>query len=167
MMHLNWVAVVCAAIIPLLTGFVWYNPKTFGTIWMNATGVTPEQGKAMNMPLVFGMTFLFGLFLAGALLPIVIHQMGYYSILMGNNDLANPDSEVSKAAKAFMDVNGSNFRTFKHGMFHGGMAGLFIALPVLGVNALFEGKGRAYILVNAGYWILTMGLMGGVVCAFA
>ena len=63
MMHLNWVAVVCAAIIPLLTGFVWYNPKTFGTIWMNAAGVTPEQGKAMNMPLVFGMTFLFGLFL--------------------------------------------------------------------------------------------------------
>ena len=33
---------------------------------------------------------------------------------------------------------------------HGSMAGLFIALPVLGVNALFEGKGWKYILVFVG-----------------
>ena len=38
---------------------------------------------------------------------------------------------------------------------------------VIGINALFERKGFKYIAINAGYWILCLGLMGGVLCAFA
>ena len=44
--------------------------------------------------------------------------------------------------------------------------GLFLALPILGTNALFERKGFKYIAVNAGYWILTIALMGGLLCAW-
>jgi hypothetical protein len=98
---------------------------------------------------------------------VVIHQTHYYSILADNKDMLDANSDISKATKAFMDVNGSNFRTFKHGLLHGSLMGLFFAMPVLGINALFEGRGRNYILVNTGYWMLTMGLMGGVICAFA
>lgn len=167
MMQLNWLAVLGAGIIPLLTGFVWYHPKVLGNAWMKSINMTEEDLKGANMPLIFGLTFLFGLFIAGALLPIVIHQMSYYSILMNNKDMADPNSAVSQATKTFMDVNGSNFRTFKHGTFHGALTGLFLALPVVGVGALFERKGRNYILIHAGYWILTLALMGGVICAFA
>ena len=167
MMQLNWLAVIGAGLIPLLTGAVYYNPKVLGNAWMKSINMTEEDLKGANMPLIFGLTFLFGLFIAGALLPIVIHQMAYYSILMNNKDMADPNSAVSQATKAFMDVNGSNFRTFKHGTLHGALTGLFIALPVVGVGALFERKGRNYILIHAGYWILTLALMGGVICAFA
>ena len=166
-MHLNWIVIISSALIPLLTGFVWYNPKTFGTIWMKASGVTPEQGKDANMPLIFGLTLLFGALLAGAITTIVIHQTHYYSILAGNMDVFNPTTEAGKSAQAFMDVNGSNFRTFKHGAFHGTIAALLFAMPVVGVGALFEGKGRNYILVHTGYWVLTLALMGGVISAFA
>ena len=167
MIQLNWLAVIGAGVIPLLTGYIYYNPKVFGNAWMKSINMTEEDLKGANMPLIFGLTFLFGLFIAGALLPIVIHQMAYYSILMDNKDMADPNSAVSQATKAFMDVNGSNFRTFKHGAFHGALTGLFLALPVVGVGALFERKGRNYILIHAGYWILTLALMGGVICAFA
>ena len=67
----------------------------------------------------------------------------------------------------FMAKYGSNFRTFKHGVFHGVLAGIFFALPVLATNALFERKGFKYIAVNAGYWIITIALMGGIICQFA
>lgn len=167
MMQLNWLPIIGSALIPLLTGFVWYNPKTFAPIWMKASGVTEEQGKSMNMPLIFGITLLLGVFLASAMVMMVIHQTHYYSILADNKDMLDANSDISKATKAFMDVNGSNFRTFKHGLFHGTLMGLFFAMPVLGINALFEGRGRNYILVNTGYWMLTLGLMGGVICAFA
>ena len=58
---------------------------------------------------------------------------------------------------------GGNFMTFKHGALHGGLVGVLIAFPVLGTNAIFEQKSAKYILINAGYWILTMSLMGGVI----
>lgn len=166
-MHLNWIVIIGSAIIPLLTGFVWYNPKTFAPIWMKASGITPEQGKDANMPLIFGLTALLGVLLAGAITTIVIHQTHYYSILANNMTVFDPASDAGKSAQAFMDANGSNFRTFKHGLFHGALSGFLLAMPILGINALFEGKGRNYILVNTGYWMLTMGLMGGVICAFA
>ena len=35
-----------------------------------------------------------------------------------------------------------------------------------GTNALFERKGFRYIAVNAGYWILTLMIMGGIICQF-
>ena len=31
-------------------------------------------------------------------------------------------------------------------------------------NAMFEAKGFTYITVNAGYWIISLALMGGIVC---
>jgi hypothetical protein len=79
--------------------------------------------------------------------------------------MADPiNSEGAKYFKDFMSKHGSNFRTFKHGMFHGIMAGLFFVLPVMGTNALFERKGFKYIAVNCGYWILCLGIMGGIIC---
>ena len=37
---------------------------------------------------------------------------------------------------------------------------------IKGTNALFERKGAMYILINAGYWIVTLGIMGGIVCGW-
>ncbi len=167
MLQLNWIVIIGSGIIPLLTGMIWYNPKTFGTIWMKASGVSEEQGKSMNMPLIFGLVLVFGIFISMALMSMVIHQVHYYSILANNKGMMDPNSDISKATQAFMDVNGANFRTFKHGVLHGVLGALFFAMPIVGVAALFEGKGRNYILVHTGYWVLTLGLMGGIISAFA
>jgi len=65
-----------------------------------------------------------------------------------------------------VDKYGDHFRTFKHGLFHGVLAAITLALPVLGITALFERKPAKYILVNLGYWIVSMALMGGLLAAF-
>ncbi len=56
--------------------------------------------------------------------------------------------------------------TFGHGAFHGALLGVFVAMPVMVTNSLFEMKSFANMLINVGYWIANMALMGGVLGAF-
>ena len=164
-MHFNYLVILSTALIPLLVGFVWYNPKTFGGAWQRASGVTQQTMEGANMGKIFGLTFLCGLLLAFVLPLLVIHQTGVHSALMPTVDTAGSENFAYFAS--FMEKYGENFRTFKHGALHGFMSGLFIATPVLGVNALFERKSFTYVAINAGYWIVSMALMGGVICQWA
>lgn len=158
-MEMNFLIFFAAALVPMLTGFIWYNPKVMGTVWMNASGMTEEKMKGANMGLIFGLSYVLSLLLAFGLSGIVIHQFGVFSLVGGDAELFS-----SGTAAAFMGEYGENFRTFKHGVLHGVIAGFAIALPILGTNALFERKGFKYIAVNVSYWIITMGIMGGVLC---
>ena len=75
--------------------------------------------------------------------------------------------DVQKALpsyKVFMDDYGTAFRTFKHGALHGTMAGILFAFPIVAINALFERKSWKLIFVYAGYWIITLAIMGGIIC---
>jgi hypothetical protein len=89
------------------------------------------------------------------------------SILINEPGINEPNSEVYKYYHDFMAKYGNNFRTFKHGVFHGILSSLFIVLPILATNAMFERKGFKYIAINVGYWTISMALMGGVICQFA
>lgn len=160
-MQLHFWLIFLAGLIPLITGAAWYNPKVFGNAWMRSVGVTGESMKGANMALIFGLCYLFGVMLASAVMTIVIHQLGFNSVFQGDNT-----PETAAYMKNFFENYGSRFRTFKHGAFHGTIAGLFIALPILGTAALFERRGFKYIAIHTGYWMLTMALMGGVICAF-
>lgn len=163
---MNLPAIFVAALIPMLIGFAWYNPKTFGNAWMKAAGVSPDSAAGANMPLIFGLTYVFSVFAALALSFLVIHQGHIYSVLANQPGFGDPNSEVGQYLTAFMEKYGNNYRTFKHGAFHGTVAGFLLALPVLGVNALFERKSFQYIAINAGFWIVCFALMGGVICAW-
>jgi hypothetical protein len=166
MVGFNILVIFLAALVPLVVGFIWYNPKVLGNAWMEASGMTTEKAKKGNMPLIFGLTYLFSVFLAFAMSTMVVHQFHLRSILMNEPGLSDPNSEVGMMVKAFMDKYGNNFRTFKHGMLHGFLGGIMIALPMIGVNALFEQRGFKYIAINVGYWVVSMTLMGGVICAY-
>jgi hypothetical protein len=159
-----------AALVPSILGFIWYHPKVFGTAWMNATGVTPESAKTMNMPVVFGVSLLMSFLLALSLTGIVIHQGGLFSMLMDhanpNPDMADKNSALYGHVKYIMDNYGTNFRTFRHGALHGAILGIFTILPIITTSALFERKGFKYIAINAGYWIITLAIMGAIVCHF-
>lgn len=160
--------VLGAALVPMVLGFIWYHPKVFGNAWMQAADMNESKMQGANMPLIFGVSFLLSVFLVGAVTPMVIHQTHLFSIVVdepGFNE-KDPNSKVYPMFMAFMEAYGNNFRTFKHGMLHGFFAGIFLALPILGTNALFERKGFKYILVNVGYWAVTLMLMGGILCQF-
>ena len=159
--EINFLAVLVAAVSALVVGFVWYNPKVFGGAWMKAAEMTEEKMKGANMGKIFTMALIFAALLALSLNMLTIHQMGAWSMMGGERT-----ADTLPSFQAFMDDYGDTFRTFKHGALHGTLAGLFIALPILGTNALFERKGAKYILINSGYWIVTMAIMGGIICAW-
>ncbi|WP_010180843.1 DUF1761 domain-containing protein [Aquimarina agarilytica] len=165
-MKINFLIVVLTALIPMFVGFIWYNPKVFGTAWMKACGFSSEDLKGSNMILIFVLSYIFSVLLAVILNTMVIHQFGFFSSLMSDPDWDKAGTETYKFAEAYMSKYGDNYRTFKHGAFHGAIISLFFVLPVLGTNALFEKKGFRYILVNVGYWTVCLSLMGGVLCQF-
>lgn len=160
-MEFNILAILAAAVSALVVGFIWYNPKVFGNVWMQVADMTEEKMKSASMGKIFALALLFAFFLAFSMQVLVIHQMGAYSMIGGEvNDSTLPSFQ------AFMDDYGNTFRTFKHGVLHGVLSGVFIVLPIIGTNALFERKGAKYIFINSGYWIVTMAIMGGIICAW-
>lgn len=167
MVHINFLVVVLTALIPSIVGFIWYHPKVMGTAWMKESGVNPDDPHSRSMAVTFGVSILLSVLLAGSMLPITIHQMGLTSMLMGEPSLTDPNSELSKTLAGLLEKYGQNFRTFKHGALHGFMTSIFLMLPILGTNALFERRSWAYIAVNAAYWAVTLTIMGGIICAFA
>lgn len=162
-MQPNLLIILAAALVPMVMGFIYYNPKTLGTAWMNASGVTEEKMKGANMAVIFGVSFLLSFFLAFAMQFVVIHQWGVVSTLGGDPSMLGPGTDGGM----FLEKYGTNFRTFKHGALHGTITGLMIALPILGTNALFERKGFKYIAINVGYWTITLALMGGIICQWS
>ncbi|MGA1226388.1 MAG: DUF1761 domain-containing protein [Tamlana sp.] len=159
-MDVNFLAVLAAAVSALVVGFIWYNPKVFGNDWMQAAGMTEEQIKGWNMAKIFGLAFFFVFLLAFAMQFLTIHQTGAMGMVGGDVENALP------SYAAFMADYGNVFRTFKHGALHGTIAGIFIALPIIGTNALVERKSAKYIFINAGYWVVTLAIMGAIVCGW-
>jgi len=151
-----------AALIPLLVGFLWYNKMLFGKTWMQINRFTDADMKGGNMALVFGLTYLFSFMLAFFLSAVVIHQSALHSIVANDH---------SDAAKKWLDDSmtayGRNFRTFKHGMFHGLFASICFVLPVLGIVAMFERRGAKYVMIHLGFWAVCLMLMGGIICQWA
>ena len=39
-MEINFITFLAAAVVTLVIGFIWYNPKVFGTIWMRENNFT-------------------------------------------------------------------------------------------------------------------------------
>jgi hypothetical protein len=155
------------ALIPMVVGFIYYNPKVVGGAWMKVNGFTLEgMREGSNMGLSLGLSYLLSVMLAFLLPSIVIHQSHLKSIVLGVDGLGVAGSEVQNLLDAFMTKYGTNFRTFKHGAFHGVIASLFFALPIVGINAIFERRGGKYVLIHLGYWAITLCLMGGCICQF-
>jgi len=166
-MQTNIAIIALAALVPLIIGFIWYHPKVFGNAWMKVAQVTEESMKSSNMALIFGLTYLFSFFLSFSLQSLTIHQLSLWGIVAGQPDYMNPSSEAGQMVAAFLSKYGNEFRTFKHGALHGVISAITIALPILGINALFERKPRKYIFIHLGYWVITLGNMGGIICAYA
>jgi hypothetical protein len=132
----NILAIVLGALIPMLLGFIYYHPKTFGKVWMESTGLSEEDLKKGNMAVIFGVSLVM-------------------SLLMSMFLLVNVDGPGQE----------NEFDSFKHGAFHGFLLALMVAMPVMVITGLFERKSFKNLSINILYWIITLSLMGGVIDA--
>jgi len=149
----------------MILGFICYNPKVFGKAWQTTADVSDDKMKGANMAIIFGVSLLMSFMFAFALQFMVIHQFHFGSMLF-KQPFNDPNTEIGVMYKTIMDQFGTSYRTFKHGSFHGTIGGVFVATPIITINALFERKGFKYIAINCGYWIICMGIMGGILSAW-
>lgn len=162
-MPANFYMFFVAALIPLVVGSIYYNPKVMGNAWMKANGFTMESMEGANMGVIFGLTYLLSLFLALTMQNIVIHQASVASMMMP--EMLEAGNPVQQEFNDLMVKYGDRYRTFKHGALHGFIASIMFALPIIGINAAFERRGWKYTLIHTGYWAITLVLMGGLLCA--
>lgn len=169
-MPINWPVQLTAAIVPLAVGFVWYHPKVFGTAWAKAVGVTEQDRKSANMPLMFGLTFVFSLVLSFCYDAFANHWASYQAFFrpVAEHGLGiDPTTPFGTELKGHIDAYGERFSTWRHGAVHGIIMSIMFILPVIVINALFERRGFKYILMTWGYWALSIMLMFIVVAQFS
>lgn len=159
-MDVNFLALLTAAASTLVVGFIWYNPKVFGNIWMKEAGLSLNNLKEANMIKTLVVSFIYAFFVAFVIQMLTIHQFGAIGMVGG-------DPTIAKASYTeFMADYGNAFRTFKHGALHGFMTGLFMALPIIGTGALYEQRSFKYTLIAGGFWVVSCMLMGGIICGW-
>ncbi len=85
-MNINFIAIIVAALIHMIVGFIYYRKKVFGSAWMSVTGMKDEKAKKGNRPVTFIVSFLFSILLAIIINVIVVHQFGLQSLFDGDSE---------------------------------------------------------------------------------
>lgn len=134
MENVNWFSMILAALTPMLVGFIYYHKAVFGKAWMASIGMTEEKAKEANMVVTFGVSIVLSFLLSVFLLNFC-------------NDGINQEGA---------------FDTFQHGAWHGAFLAIIVVAPVMITNGLFEQKSWKNMLINVGYWIITLMLMCGI-----
>ncbi len=69
--HINYVAVIVAALVPMILGAIWYAPAVFGNVWMQLVGKKPEDLQKGTLPQAYGMMFVGALVLSFVLAHVL------------------------------------------------------------------------------------------------
>lgn len=144
-MEMNWIPVLVATLMPMVIGFIYYHPKVMGGIWMRANGLTPEMVGNGPKPIMYLVTIVLSFMLAFwcRLQFMDIHQTSLN-----------------------FDGTPKDWVTFRHGVAHGLFYGLLVILPIFGTNAIFEKRSLSYVMVNVGYWTITLAAVCAIVCGW-
>lgn len=143
--EVNFLAVIVAALIPMIIGAFYYGP-IFGKTWMDSLGYTEDDFKNRNFPLIYGLALVMA-FIMAFFMKIIV-------------ELTHKDVSASGEL-----IFGSH-HTFGHGALHGAMLCLTLAAPVVVSLGLFQKNTAKNILLNVVYWVITWAIMGGILDAW-
>ncbi len=134
---INWLAVVACVVVSMISGSLWYNPKTFFPVWWKVVGAGREQPGMENMGMTWALTVLAS-FVQAVFMSLMVTAMGSIS---GGTTLA------SGATAGFMLWLG------------------FVA-PTYVVNKLFAGHGLKIWAIEAGNHLVNFILFGAILGAW-
>lgn len=163
----NFLAIIVTALVPMLMGFIWYHPKLFGTVWQREAGVSDDKMKSANMIVIFAVSLICSFLMSMYVNSIATHdtyvQGATWYVEKGGTEAEKMEAKAWQETYKKLVVDRPEFTTSRwtHGFAHAlVITGLFFILPLIITNGLFERKSWKYMLINAGYWILTVGIMG-------
>ena len=162
-MPTNFYMFFIAGIIPMIVGAAYYSPMLAGNSWMKVNGFNEKDLEGGNMLAIFGGAYFLSVIVSFALSGIVIHQTSTYQL--GIPEVFEAGSQAQIQMVQFMKTFGNSHRNFGHGAAHGALITIFFILPILGIISLFERRGWKYVFIHFGYWLITLTLVGGLLCA--
>ncbi len=136
---INWLAVVVCVVVSMISGTLWYNPRTLFPIWWKGIGKAEgEQPSTQNMGMLWGLTIVAS-FVQAVFVALMVTVMG--SVTPGGPTL------VSGATAGFFLWLG------------------FVA-PTNLVNKLFAGHGLKVWAIEAGNHLINFVLFGAILGAW-
>ena len=138
MSSINWLAVLAAGISAFVLGGVWYSPAMFGNAWMKANKLDLETIRKGNMLKIYGIAFILSLVMAANLAMF----------------LADGPETCPENCRQQTDVI--------WGATAGFLAGLWVFCAVA-MHGLFEHRNTKVILINGGYSLVGLILMGAII----
>ncbi len=155
----NFLILIATSVIPFLIAFGWYHPKLFGgDNWTKIAGLTEAQVSNPVKVTKLLLTLLLNFLIAFGLYNLVVHESGVFGML-------GADLEAMKTgtAKAFLAEYSGHDQNIGHGLIHGLVATILFVVPLLGYTTIFDRKSGKYFLVNLGFWMISLTIMGGVI----
>jgi hypothetical protein len=134
---INWLAVVACVVVSMVSGTLWYNPKTFFPIWWKGIGKGDEAPGMSSMTMTWTLTVLSS-FVQAVAMALMVTAMG---TLMGGANLAN-------------------------GAGVGFMLWLGFVAPTNLVNKLFAGHGLKIWAIEAGNHLINLVIFGAILGAW-
>ncbi len=151
---------VGTTLIPIIVGWLWYNPKSIGRfLELN------NPYDSLNLKYIIVLLF-FAFLYSVALHFQVIHQLHFQSLFDNEIGFKNQEGVAYNNYNFIMDAYGNKFRTFGHGAFHGFLNSIFIVLPILFISFIGEKKTWKFYLVHWGFWSVCNIVMGGIICQY-
>ena len=134
--YINFWAVLVSAITAFIIGGLWYSPILFGNAWMKTGGMNAKDMEKAKNRGVGKLYFVS--FLGGLLMAYILAHFVQY-------------------------LSSSNFL---EGMVAGCWLWLGFIVPVLLGSVLWEGKPLKFYLINVGYYLVSLTVMGGILAAW-
>jgi hypothetical protein len=134
----NWLAVIVCVVVSMISGSLWYNPKTFFPTWWRGIGKTGEPGMQGNMGMTWALTILSS-FIQAVAMSFMVDAMG--SLMTGG---------VSAFTGAMI----------------GFMLWLGFIAPTYLVNKLFAGYGLNIWAIEVGNHLVNFILFGAILGAW-
>jgi len=138
-LSINWLAVVVCVLVSMVSGSLWYNPKTFFPIWWQGIGKTEKDVPGTsNMNVTWGLTLLAS-FVQAVAMAFMVEAMG--------GMMSGGVTALTGAGTGFMLWLG------------------FIA-PTYLVNKLFAGHGLKIWAIEVGNHLVNLVLFGVILGAW-
>ena len=128
---INVWAIVLAVAVNMVVGFVWYAPQLFGTAWMKMNGLSKKETEENWMQPMLAMLVL-AFVTAYVLRHFVVYSTNF-----------NPTYSATSV-----------------GFLTGLWAWIGFVAPVMGANYMFSRRRKKLLAIDAGYYLVTLPIMG-------
>ncbi len=137
MEHLNYLAVIVAALIPMIVGALWYSPALFAKRWLALMGKTDEEVRRGGAGKAYALSFVASLVMSFVLAHFIHYTFAYTQASGGLGGF----KIAFWAWLGFVITTGSS-------------------------SVLFEGRRSGLYFLSMGYYLVSMLLMGLVLGAW-